>query len=567
MYVERSCVRGAAALDVDDDGTRVRQLRAFMVLLREHEEAVATAKRHRVARARKRPRVDFFKSRAVPLDLEAAENAVMRAVAALGLPLSVVENSHFQDLLSTLASCAGVKGVPDYRGPSRRKFSTVVLDRVFEQEYGVARTRVLHDAGEEGATISCDAMTSRASKRCLVNVVAQTRNGAIIVDVTDTKFQRKTNRFTVDYIVKVCDKELEAFGGLLAVNEIVVDGGMRHAMKLMRRAVHKRRVETNAALAAGTPPVITSVCVAHTFNLLLKDTHDHCSAVKDTVTAVKSIVRYFRRNDKAHELLVRAGGKRLKISTDVRFGSTFDMIQRFLEDKLQQLRKLVVSASWEAFCASHPTLEKKGRAKAVADAILGRSVHEHLWSKVEILEKTWKPMFLALRHFDAQQARLHTLYPALKRLPAETRVQDPHGLLPGFQAAVTDALAERWKYLCEHTPGFLLAHALNPVYLGDTLDADVKAFTRGYFRSVGGELSRQLRREFQDFRAKVGIDFEDLQDIGDPFGWWNVAPGAFPQLSIVAKRVMLLTGTATECERAWKDYKRSGVAQEKSTLA
>ena len=181
-------------------------------------------------------------------------------------------------------------------------------------------------------------------------------------------------------------------------------------------------------------------------------------------------------------------------------------------------------------------------------------MHAGLWSKVAILKATWEPMMRTLRMFDAQQARLHMLYPALKQLEREARVHDPEGLLPGFASAVTSSFAKRWDYLRKHTPGFLLAHALNPAFINTDLDDDVTRFTFEYFKSAGDAANVILRRQFRAFRARVGIDPSDLEDVRDPFAWWLTAPGNSRLLSQVARRAMLLTGTATECERAWKDY-------------
>jgi len=259
-------------------------------------------------------------------------------------------------------------------------------------------------------------------------------------------------------------------------------------------------------------------------------------------------------------LLTDVGGKKLQNSCDVRFASTFLMIRCFLENK-EMLRRLVVGDPWESYSSSRTARAGKDAVEAVTNAILERGAREHLWVKLNILRETWTPMYRALRRFDKQQARLHTLYPSFTTLQSDTGVKDPERcvqtaeeLLPGFRKAVADAFVKRRKYLWEHTPGLLLAHALNPLYIDRDLPHDVLAFTMAYFRSAGGWLGLALREQFDKFRLKTGIPPHVFDHVSDPFAWWITAPVDLPQLKQLAKRVMLLTGTATECERAWKDY-------------
>ena len=101
-----------------------------------------------------------------------------------------------------------------YEVPSRTTVGNKLLDELYAREDARARATVLADVRRDGVTIASDAMTSSASKRCLVNVVAHTRHGVLLLDVSDTRHESKTTDYVITYLLDVCTRELGECGSL-----------------------------------------------------------------------------------------------------------------------------------------------------------------------------------------------------------------------------------------------------------------------------------------------------------------------------------------------------------------
>lgn len=123
-----------------------------------------------------------------------------------------------------------------------------------------------------------------------------------------------------------------------------------------------------------------------------------------------------------------------------------------------------------------------------------------------------------------------------------------------MQQAVLAALGKRWRYLCQNTSGSLLAHALNPMHLGEDFDDCMSTHVMEYLQLFPGEQRVTLVRQYMAFRAKRDILPFELDHVENPYDWWCVPQKRYKELAASARRVMLMMGTATECERAWKNY-------------
>ena len=492
-----------------------------------------------------------------------ADDCVLQGLVAAALPLSLVDNLHFRAMIEGLAAGVRPQGShASYRAPTRQRLSTKVLERVYEAKDAAQRSRVFAYAKEYGVTVSMDGKTCDAQKTSLLNVVAQTSRGAVLLDVANVSGQTKDRAFVIKFITSAIERELQDIGGIFAVNEIVMDGANRHFLPHLRRAIVDLRREKDEARAAACMAPVASTCVAHTLNLLMGDVYKHCDDVRAVIDSAKELVVFFRSRDKIRTMLRGKDIPALMLPSDVRFGSYFLMARRLVKVR-EQLRGVCVSREWETWKASLTIVRIREKADRIERMCLDTS--GSLWEPLKVIVDVWSVMHKVLRVFDGLQARLYMLYPLYKGMEAEiecilaseeSAVSEESVVSEDFAGVVRDRLSVRYVYLQTHTPAFLLAHFLDPHFMDQPAPRDATLVFQQFCRESGVDVGKRLFVQGSDFRTGTGMCalHRDKEMTKRRVQWWTVPPEGLDDLASVAKRIMSLTGTATECERGWKDW-------------
>ena len=346
------------------------------------------------------------------LSPDAADDLVMRALVATASPLSLLDNAHFTAMIETIAGGVRPRGSQDsYRAPTRQRASGPLLDRVYEAEEHARRKVVFLDAANTGVTVSIDGKTSDGQNTSLLNVVVQTHRGAILLDVADVSGETKNREFVVNFTTSAIEKELKDIGGIFAVNEVAMDGANRFYLPHLRDAITSLRHATDKDRAAVCMAPVTSTCVPHTLNLLMKDVYKSCFAVRAMVDTAKDIVKFCKSRDKVRAMMRARSILALKVPTDVRFGSYYLMIRRLLRVR-KQLQALCVSDAWDTWMATLTKKQDVDKARLVTNTCL--DTDDSFWVPLEVLVGVWGAMYKVLRVFDGLGARLYMLYPLYK---------------------------------------------------------------------------------------------------------------------------------------------------------
>ena len=298
------------------------------------------------------------------------------------------------------------------------------------------------------------------------------------------------------------------------------------------------------------PPVVGSVCVAHTLNLLIKDV-TNCGYVKDTVMDAKKVVRCMRSHRMPRQWLRDNMCRVLLNPSDVRFGSHFIMVERLVEMKAK-VRQVVVSQEWDEFLrgAARPIREE---FTIVWDIVMCSD----FWKRMECIKRVWEPMYRVLREFDARQAalwQLHFMWTAMEE--EVTAIIYDDCFTADLREVVESALCARWAYLRTHTPAFMLARALHPQSAGGKKAPEdcAEALRHHIAEYQDAEVRGKLWAEWTTFDNGTGfLDFE-LTDstMAKPLEWWNAQRYRFPHLHKLALSLLSCRGTSSECERSWK---------------
>ena len=192
-----------------------------------------------------------------------ANTKLMFLLAGESLPLSIVDSPLFRDFVDALLRGVRTTSGKKWQVPCRQTIADTILPRSFQELDAKRREEVLAGARHTGVTISVDGKTSKAQHTSLLKVVAQTPKGTVVLDIQDVSGKTKDKDFIINFVVSAITRELEMYGGVFAVNEVVMDGANRHCAEALTERVHRLRLAKDITRTKALPPLQTSTCVAH----------------------------------------------------------------------------------------------------------------------------------------------------------------------------------------------------------------------------------------------------------------------------------------------------------------
>lgn len=221
-------------------------------------------------------------------------------------PFSVVEDSGFKEFISALN--------PGYQLPSRYVISNTLLPALYEQ--CLTDTRNLVATGKTFC-LTTDAWTS----------INATSYVAFTAHFLDANFQLRS------VLLECSASDLPHTSANLSseLNRVVHEWGIEDKIIL---AVSDNASNVQKALKELGWEHLG--CIAHTINLIVKDGLKH-QVIQTIIEKVRTIVKHFRRSNKANEKLVKyqqnLGKAPLKLLLEVatRWNSCFYMLQRCVE--------------------------------------------------------------------------------------------------------------------------------------------------------------------------------------------------------------------------------------------
>ena len=363
--------------------------------------------------------------------------------------------------------------------------------------------------------------------------------------------------------------------GVYAVNEFVTDGAGRHFLGMLKdRIAAERRgtVPPEAMRNVAFLPLMTSLCVAHTLNLVFKSIVDipDVQAIVDRVVRVAKLLRDVEKPKTLYrkQLEKDKEARKLQVPGETRFGSVYMVISKMLASR-NALAATMVSKEWTDW-QDAATTSFRDRAEAVRTDVVGGGADINLWRALEALKKILFPVYTAIKVFDAQGARLSEFYHYFKGIRVAMRRANMSRLAPAHRVgaireAILQKLQERLDYIVKFMPDALVAYAMDPLYLCEKPQKDVLVNTAvdGFLVQVPDGVSANLYAELARFWSKegswnvrLGAAFhkdDDGRRTLDPCVWWNMVASYFETLAPVARRFLAMTGSVCECERIWKD--------------
>jgi len=332
-----------------------------------------------------------------------------QAFVGCGIPLSVVDNSHFKRAV-TLTAQSGSRFLKrnshtkelESQLADRRAFSGRLLDQTDTDV--MARVASIKNpmTKDTGLSVMSDGMENIAS-RPLLNVLCSNPAGQFFVKVIDATGKDKTKEYIAEQGIAAIEAE-----GAENVVALYMDGACRSSFSIIN---------------AKYPHVICIICAAHTLDLLLEDFAKpdrqgpvvggrgrfqfDTSFTRETLRANRDIVKFITGHEKtlaiyrkkAEDLPVDQkprGGSELLKPGDTRFATEFIASERVSNCRLP-LKQVVVSSEFTSWLGKQTDTVKAAGA-AVADTITSP---EH-WKKTGAIINMTCPLYALLRLCDGQ---------------------------------------------------------------------------------------------------------------------------------------------------------------------
>ncbi|XP_061507179.1 zinc finger BED domain-containing protein 4-like [Anopheles gambiae] len=221
------------------------------------------------------------------------------------LPISIVESASFQTLVNSLNS--------DYILPNRQSVSNALLPQTYEEKLKTVKGELL---AAKSVALSSDYWTNSS---------------------TNTHYMALTGHFI--------DQNFKLTSRLLECSEIPSDFSEENiaqwVSKVMKRFNIDNKVEiivTQNSRMAKAADDYTNLrrlpCFAHSLNQIVQEAI--ANSIQSTLAKVKHTVQHFKTNSKASQLLMQLQNQKsvkLKLDFPARWNSTYDMVDRFLQNK------------------------------------------------------------------------------------------------------------------------------------------------------------------------------------------------------------------------------------------
>lgn len=168
----------------------------------------------------------------------------------------------------------------------------------------------------------------------------------------------------------------------------------------------------------------------------------------------------------------------------------------------------------------------------------------------------FSPIMTVLRKADSEQPCMGIIYDQMSLLLSNVSTLQLHGNLTECnkrRAEVRRLVKNRWKFL--HQPMYSAAHALNPAFLKKGMSETViEELDQVLLQLCSSSTTiTQLKKEWEEFREFEGPGYEEAESEA-PHEWWFAHGRKWPNLKLIAMRVLAQCPSSSPSERNWSAY-------------
>eukprot|EP00050_Salpingoeca_kvevrii_P002616 m.197725 g.197725 ORF g.197725 m.197725 type:complete len:772 (-) comp10649_c0_seq8:227-2542(-) len=464
-------------------------------------------------------------------DVTATTMSVMRFIAANGLPLSLVDDPYFREMLP------GGQLLP-----KRDYFRNKALPALAAQASAGLQSAL--DALPGPGTLISDGWTSPGS-RSLINFLLIYDGQVLFLDCIDTSGHRKT----AEYIADITAHQIQKYE--------------KHIFSVVTDNPNVNR-KARELLKARFPKIVFSSCCVHGLNNLLRD-WGSLEPFASTIEDVKRIVLLIMNNGTLLHLLRTSQQNNPVVLTkpcETRFGSNVQMLLRIVRLK-DVVRALFVS---QTFSDARDALPPN--KKLVANRCRENCLDDAFWAHIDLALEVLAPAYALLRTVDTPAAAISEVYFRMFRLQLSIEeLADQGKISDEFKMTLLSHHLKRWNEF--HSPLHSAAAVLDPRLLHVNLDLDANIEVCDDFQTLIPQVlpdlkeedTSQLREEFRAFRGRhaafMGLPCMKKEDVYGctPRETWRQLARHLPLLSRLAITILSQAQSASSCESNWSIYK------------
>uniref|UniRef100_A0AAZ1Y5E7 BED-type domain-containing protein n=1 Tax=Oreochromis aureus TaxID=47969 RepID=A0AAZ1Y5E7_OREAU len=427
-------------------------------------------------------------------------------------PLSVVENKRFRNMIKTLEPC--------YTVPSRQHITDIALPKLYQE---VKATVLDSLSSAETVALTCDAWTSRATES-YVTVTAHhiTDQWNLQSHVLQTRAMHDSH--TGEHIAALLTDAVAEWG-LNAKDLVVVTDNA-----------------PNMALAARLAGMTHIQCFAHSLNLASQKALKIQSVVR-LLGRIRRVTAFFRRSTtasnqlKQRQCLLQLPAHRLITDIITRWNSSYDMIERFLEQQpaicAALLSAEVRKSEKEIFTLSESDItcaEEVVRAlKPMKDTTLVMS--EESMPTLSVIAPLHAKLVIGAQESVDDTPTVRDIKTAIAEDLGKRYVNERETL---WMASTVDPRFKDLPFLSEAETSETYSRLL------DTGDCD-KEGNKSTFASTSDNTAPKSEHDVAAAEIKRYRDETPLPLTGNPLSWWKDHEQEYPQLSKVARSFLFFS--------------------------
>uniref|UniRef100_A0A182N4Y4 BED-type domain-containing protein n=1 Tax=Anopheles dirus TaxID=7168 RepID=A0A182N4Y4_9DIPT len=503
----------------------------------EAEDAKPTRSRQRTASAETEPE-HFLRQPLTSETSDLLDQTLLDVLCKDSVPFDLLESENFKKFVHTLN--------PMYNLPAKKQMSNSMLGVIYAEAVENVEDRL---SSATSIALTCEGWAS----------------------VGNTHYVAVTGHFL--------DKHFKISSNLLECSEVSNPRSAKHITTRVKASIERYKLQgkvvaivTDSAadgkVAVSDLKMTHVTCFAHTLNLIVESAIS--DSIKSTIDEVRRIVRHFKSIPNGAETLRTTQHRlfqaevKLKLDTPARCNATYDMLNRFLQNKVSLLVCLdtlgittsLGNVDWDIIEQALSALKYFNSAANVISAERHVMISHVGFLSSVLLQKTANlannPLILDEVQFfvslltQGLQERLEDFF--CSELVAKAMLLDPRIKKLGFQngllsykethdAIVMDLIPLQTPSVDELqsvTTG--VANEDVDMLFGDVLGANVTRPTETPRQMALDELERYM-------------NMNNIELDKDPLTWWKVHHAKFPSLFALANAILCIPGTVAPGER------------------
>lgn len=475
---------------------------------------------------------ELHTSEKITFDQELFLDKLTDTIFCGGVPMSIVENTYFVELIHMLNNHALV--------PSRKTISTLLLERKYDQEKERIRDTLENVFSNNGKlTIHIDSWENPRHQHISSIVLSSPLlpHPVFLESVTNTYTSEDTS-FVANHLERIIRSLGEHnIAAICSDNAKYVKNGKQ-------------------SLSNTFKSIVMCNCICHIVNLILKEFNKRCLRLTRVVETCKEIISFFKDHPKYTYLLNEYNSKKLaglEAYNATRWRSTYNMIVSIWRNR----SNLTCSVHDNRFlCKERLVSGEKVLTPLIGDDLNQANkikkiiIADEVWSEVKYFIDILHPLINIIKRNEETKYNIQDVYPTFFNILNET-----NGSKDATVKLLHSCIKAKLDAHFEPTI-FKIAHLLDPNQLGKTLSITEKEHLESKMAShfTSTEQQSEFRKQWLDFQCHIIRLRGDIACGSNLFDYFTSLQHQLCLVSEYGKFVFSVTSSNSNIERVFSMY-------------